>query len=638
MLGPAVRMEAEAGVGRRLLGHRGALAGLLLIGLILLPAVAAPLLPLADPALTAPARRMLPPLVQGHLLGSDQFGRDLLARLIWGTRSSLLVGVLATGVAALAGSLIGIAAGWFGRFADAVLMRGVDVLLAFPYLLLALAIVAALGPGLTNAMIAIAVANIPFFARAVRGAVVDIRHQDYVAAARLAGHGEWRIVGSEVLPNLTPVLLVLMTTTLGWMVLETAGLSFLGLGAQPPRADLGSMLGEGRAFLTTYPRVALLPGLVILLLVVGINLLGDALRDLTDPRMRTATPAGGGDTRAHAAAAPALPKARPDADPHGPRALLEVRDLGVDLLTAASPLGVVDDVSFQLDRGERVALVGESGSGKTLTALALLRLLPESARTRGSIRLAGQELTALPASALRGLRGRRIAYVPQEPLTALDPLFRIGAQIDETLRAHAPARDPRPRAAQLIEQVGLARVPGLRRRFPHELSGGQRQRVAIALALAHEPDLLIADEATTALDVTVQQEIIALLRRLCEDQDRALLFISHDLALVARLCRRVLVMYTGRIVEDAPMGQLLTWPRHPYTAALLACSPELGRPDKPLPAVAGEPPSPGTFRAGCPFAPRCPRAQPVCRDTDPPLVPVAAGHQARCLFPLQGKR
>ncbi|MGB5737615.1 MAG: ABC transporter permease, partial [Thiohalocapsa sp.] len=285
--------------GRRLIGggmarlirHRGGLTGLLLLALVLLPALAAPLLPLPDPARTAPAQRMLPAFSVGqvtgqrHLLGTDHLGRDLLSRLLWGARSSIGVGVLATLLATAVGGIIGIAAGWGGRLSDALLMRGVDVLMAFPYLLLALAIVAALGPGLNNAMLAIAVANVPFFARAVRGAVLEIRHQDYIAAARLAGHrGPWLVFG-EVLPNLAPTVLVLMTTTLGWMVLETAGLSFLGLGAQPPRADLGSMLGEGREFLTTYPLVAVLPGLVILLLVVGINLLGDALRDLIDPRL-----------------------------------------------------------------------------------------------------------------------------------------------------------------------------------------------------------------------------------------------------------------------------------------------------------------------------------------------------------------
>ena len=644
-----IRGTQERTLARRLIGHPGALAGLVLLAPVLLPALAAPLLPLADPALTQPAQRMMPPFAVGltppgsvpHPLGTDHLGRDLLSRLIWGARSSIAVGVSATLLAVMVGAVIGIAAGWSGRLGDALLMRGIDVLMAFPYLLLALAIVAALGPGLTHAMIAIAVANVPFFARAVRGAVLEIRHQDYIAAARLTGQRGPRIVLGEVLPNLAPTVLVLMTTTLGWMVLETAGLSFLGLGAQPPQADLGSMLGEGREFLTTYPLVAVSPGLVILVLVVGINLLGDALRDLLDPRLigldrpsrtirrtRTQSHRQQDDTTSLAACDDRTP-------------LLSVRGLAVKVPSMtnamAGPVDAVRGLDIDIGPGERVALVGESGSGKTLTALALLRLVPPPARIRGSIRFDGAELMHLDKSALRSLRGRRIAYVPQEPLTALDPLFRVGQQLDETLLAHArlPARERTSRVDALIAQVGLNRVPGLRRRLPHQLSGGQRQRVAIAMALAHGPDLLIADEATTALDVTVQQEIIDLLRRVCIEDDRALLFVSHDLALVSRLCRRVLVMYAGCLVEDAPIDCLLTRPAHPYTAALLACSPELGRPDKPLAAIPGQAPLPGQVGNGCPFMPRCPRAQAACADAEPALTALDDARRVRCLFPLE---
>lgn len=622
--------QAGPVVLRRLRRHPGALAGLGLLALVLLPALAAPLLPLPDPTLTAPAERMKPALSAGHLLGTDHLGRDLLSRLLWGARASIAVGALATLIAALVGGLLGLAAAWLGRLLDGLVMRGVDVLMAFPYLLLALAIVAALGPGLGNAMLAIAVANVPFFARAVRGAALDIRHQDYIAAARLAGHGEPAILAREVLPNLAPTLLLLMTTTLGWMVLETAGLSFLGLGAQPPAADLGSMLGEGREFLTTYPRVAVLPGLLILLLVVGINLLGDGLRDLLDPRWsprRAAAPAPVDPPRAADSRAP--PTDERDAAPP----LLAVRDLGVAVNGPDGPLPAVAGVDFDLRAGERLALVGESGCGKTLTALALLRLLPAGVSQRGDVRLQGRALMALDAAALRALRGRRIAYVPQEPLTALDPLFRVGAQLREARRAHAS--EAAFSTASLVRMVGLETVPGLLRRFPHQLSGGQRQRVAIALALAHGPDLLIADEATTALDVTVQREILHLLRRLCDEQGRALLFVSHDLALVAALCERVLVMYAGRIVEDAPLTALLRRPAHPYTAALLGATPELGRPDKALAVLTGEPPAPGAQLTGCRFAPRCPRVQPACRGDEPALTDQGDGRRVRCLFPLE---
>jgi peptide/nickel transport system permease protein len=625
------------GLVSRIPGHPGAVAGLLLLTLVVGPALAAPWLPLADPALTEPARRMLPVGAAGHPLGTDALGRDLLARLVWGARSSLAVGVAATAAAALIGSAVGILAGFFGRVTDALLMRGIDVLMAFPYLLLALAIVAALGPGLSNAMLAIAVANVPFFARAVRGAVLDIRHQDYIDAARLGGHRAPWIIAVEVLPNLVPTVLLLMTTTLGWMVLETAGLSFLGLGAQPPRADLGSMLGEGREFLTTYPRVALLPGLVILVLVAGINLFGDALRDLLDPRLAQGrpAPASGGDR----GAAWRTQRTAGQADAEPP-ALLAVEGLSVLVPGGQGRVPAVDAIDLRLRRGERVGLVGESGSGKTLTALALLGFAPPGGRLAGAVRLGGTDLVGADGATLRELRGRHIAYVPQEPLDALDPLFRVGDQLAEAIRAHASgaAADPAARASDLLGMVGLDAVPGLRRRFPHELSGGQRQRVAIAMALAHEPDLLIADEATTALDVTIQAGILDLLEALSRGRGRALVFVSHDLALVARLCERVLVLYAGRVVEDAPLAQLLRAPAHPYTAALLACSPELGRPDKPLPAIPGQPPSPaeaaaGEAAAGCRFAPRCPKMRPICRDGEPGLEVLDDEHRVRCLFP-----
>jgi len=648
-------MAEPAGPFVRLRRQPGALAGLALLGLVLLPALAAPWLPLADPALTAPARRMLPALTGGHWLGTDQLGRDLLARLLWGARASLLVAVLATLVAALTGALIGLLAGFFGRLADVLLMRGIDVLMAFPYLLLALAIVAALGPGLGHAMLAIAVANVPFFARAVRGAVLEIRHQDYIAAARLGGHRGPAIIVAEVLPNLLPTLLLLMTTTLGWMVLETAGLSFLGLGAQPPDADLGSMLGEGREFLTTYPRVAILPGLLILLLVTGINLFGDSLRDLLDPRSPDRIPDQTQDRRLdrHPRPCPAAQCARPAEAVSGASAapglaseapsaaaLLQVQDLVLSLTGQSVPL--VEGVSFTLERGERVGMVGESGSGKTLTALALLHLQPASMRLDGRRWFAGQELGGLSAAALRDLRGRRIAYIPQDPGAALDPLFRIGVQLAATIRAHpAPADAPpvRVRAARLLAQVGLGDDTQLVRRFPHALSGGQCQRVAIAMALAHDPELLIADEATTALDVRVQAGILDLLGDLSGDGRRALLCVSHDLAVIARLCQRVLVMYAGRVVEDGPLAQVLHTPAHPYTAALLACSPELGRPDKPLPVIPGQPPTaaearPGAVAGGCRFAPRCRHTQPDCRTDEPALIEVAPGHRVRCRYPL----
>jgi len=275
------------GLWARLRRNHLAVFGIVIVVLISLTALCAPLLPLPDPDATALSDRLQKPFSENHLLGTDHLGRDILSRIVWGTRVSLAVGVVATLIAAITGSLIGIVAGFYGRWLDNLLMRSIDMVMAFPYMLLALAIVAVLGPGLMNALFAIAIVNIPFFARSVRGVTLGLVRQEYVDAARLSGLTDVRILGGEILPNVMPVIIITMSTTVGWMILETAGLSFLGLGAQPPQADLGSMLGEGRKLVITAPHVATIPGLVILILVVGINLLGDGLRDVLDPRLKS---------------------------------------------------------------------------------------------------------------------------------------------------------------------------------------------------------------------------------------------------------------------------------------------------------------------------------------------------------------
>ena len=272
---------------RLLLNNSLATGGLVVLVLIVMIALAAPLLPLPNPDVTLPANRLQLPFSLGHLLGTDALGRDILSRLVWGARVSLAVGLSATSIAALAGSLIGLVAGYAGGRIDNLMMRGIDMVMAFPYILLALAIVAVLGPGLINALYAIAIVNIPFFARNIRGITIGLARREFVDAARLSGKSNSGILFSEILPNVLPVIIITMSTTIGWMILETAGLSFLGLGAQPPQADLGSMLGEGRKILFTAPHVSIIPGLVIFALVMSINLLGDGIRDVLDPRLKS---------------------------------------------------------------------------------------------------------------------------------------------------------------------------------------------------------------------------------------------------------------------------------------------------------------------------------------------------------------
>src|SRR5947209_3020154 len=262
-------------------------AGLVL--LIVLLAAVAPLLPLRDPNATAPARRLAGAGVSGYLLGSDQLGRDLLSRLLWGARVSISVAAVAAAVAFLAGGGIGLVSGFYGGLVDNVLMRLIDILMAFPYVLLAIALVAALGPGLLNALIAIAIVNISFYARGVRAAVLVVRRAAFIEASRAIGASDLRILLQEVLPNIAPPLLVFLTLNVGALIVETAGLSFIGLGAQPPTADLGTMLADGRQFMMTAPHVAAIPGVAVLALVWGLNMVGDGLRDMLDPTLAHTT-------------------------------------------------------------------------------------------------------------------------------------------------------------------------------------------------------------------------------------------------------------------------------------------------------------------------------------------------------------
>ena len=319
----------------------------------------------------------------------------------------------------------------------------------------------------------------------------------------------------------------------------------------------------------------------------------------------------------------------PAADP-----LLSVEGLQTSFPGPVGPIPVVDGVSFAVAPGEIVAMVGESGSGKSITALSILRLVPKPGRiTAGKIRFRGAEVTTMRGAALRDMRGGDVAMVFQDPMTSLNPVLTIGAQVAEVMQLHRriPAKDVAARTVALLKQVG---IPGAERRihaYPHEFSGGMRQRAMIAMALANNPALLIADEPTTALDVTVQAQIVDLLRSLNAELGTAVLLITHNVALVARLCQRMIVLYAGRIVEEGPVPALFASPQHPYTWSLLRSVPGLGaRRGARLTAIAGQPPEPRDRIAGCKFQPRCPFRIERCRTEEPPLALVAPQQQARC--------
>jgi peptide/nickel transport system ATP-binding protein len=315
--------------------------------------------------------------------------------------------------------------------------------------------------------------------------------------------------------------------------------------------------------------------------------------------------------------------------------LLNVRDLATHFPTRAGTVRAVDGVSFTLRPGEVMGLVGESGSGKSVTGFSLLGLVDPPGRVvSGSIRFEGEELVGAPAHRLRRLRGRRLAMVFQDPQMTLNPVLTIGAQMRLALRAHGwvGARAARDRAVEVLGRVGIPDPAGRLDAYPHQFSGGMRQRVAIATALLHRPALIVADEPTTALDVSIQAQILAQMRGLVAESGTALIWISHDLATVSGLADRVAVMYAGRIVESGPTGAVLGHPRHPYTRGLLGALPGSHRPGEPLTPIPGTTPSLLALPEGCAFAPRCPRADAACRRTPPEFAEGARAH--RCFHPL----
>jgi peptide/nickel transport system permease protein len=607
-----------------------AFGGILLLIIITL-SILAPILPLKEPNITNTADRFMVPFEGGHILGTDHLGRDLLSRLLWGTQLSLAVGFAAAFIAATFGSILGAIAGFYGQKTDNIIMRFIDMLMAFPYILLALAIVAALGPGLFNALIAVALVNIPFFARNIRGVTVTLANKEFIEAARLSGMSNLRILVVEIFPNLLPMIVIAMSTTVGWMILETAGLSFLGLGSQPPQADLGSMLGEARSALITNPHTSFVPGIMIFCIVIGINLFGDGVRDALDPRLKKGslirplpqTIYEGGDTQ-----------------PQPSTKLLSVQNLSTQFHVNQDIYQSSNDVSFEIQEGECLGLIGESGSGKSVTALSVTSLVasPPGVIKKGSVNYKNQNLLALPFEELRSIRGNKISYIFQDPLTTLHPLHTIGDQLLEALQAHdskLSASESISKSKELLKSVQIPNPDNVWDVYPHQLSGGMRQRVCIAMALINDPELIIADEPTTALDVTVQAQILNILNSLRKERKLSILFISHDFGVISQLCDRVIVMYAGSIVEEGPVKNIMQQAAHPYTSELIKCVPQLGNKEYALHSIPGNPPSLNQLPEGCAFANRCQYKQDQCLKGS---VPVSSkdDRSYKCFYPVGG--
>jgi ABC-type glutathione transport system ATPase component/ABC-type dipeptide/oligopeptide/nickel transport system permease subunit len=561
--------------GRRRRVHPQLVIGAVPVGLVAVMALVSLAWTPFDPE-HAGAERLLSPGAE-HWLGTDRFGRDVFSQVMAGAQVTLLVGVVAVGIAAVVGVPLGVLAGMRGGRLGALLMRGSDILLAFPGLLLAIVLGAVYGAGTVTAMIALGIGSIPAFARVARSGTLQVMRSDYVVAARAANRGELAIAGRHVLPNIAGTVLVQCSVNFAIAVLAEAGLSFLGLGTPPPTPSWGRMLQESQQFLGVADHLAIVPGVAIAVAVLGFNLLGDGLRDVFDPRLSATSPApeqarSAEPTRSAEPAPSAEPVETPGEPRHPsePSPALDVRGLTI---RTTGGRRLLSDVSLHVAPGERVGLIGESGSGKTMTALAALGLLPDGVVATGRVSLAGVPGNLLDRGerALARLRGEAVSMVFQEPMTALNPLMRVGRQVAETMTLHgASRRSAAQRTAELLAEVGLP--GGAARRYPHELSGGQRQRVVLAMALANDPAVLVADEPTTALDVTVQRQMLDLMVRLVQDRGAGLLFITHDLAVVSQVCERVVVLLDGVVVEEGPVAQVFAEPRHEYTKRLLAAS------------------------------------------------------------------
>ncbi|MFC0105448.1 dipeptide/oligopeptide/nickel ABC transporter permease/ATP-binding protein [Kibdelosporangium aridum] len=572
--------------------------GLLLAILIL--AVVAPLL-WTDQANTIDTSQIMRGSSAEHWMGTDNLGRDVFFRVLVATGLSVRSALLATALGVLIGLILGTAPVVLGRRAGRFVAAVVNIAVAFPGLLLALFFAVVFGVGTTGSLLAIGFAIAPGFARLAQTLVAKVSGLDYVAAARVTGVGRIRLLVRHILPNIAEPLVVNAAIAAGSALLAFAGLSFLGLGVQPPDYDWGRLLGEGLQAIYLRPAAALGPGIAVIIAGLAFHLFGEALSK--------------GFTR-HTAP---VKLRRTDTTPPAPtddNAVLVVNDLRVGF-PGVTP---VRGVSFTVGQGEAVGIVGESGSGKSLTALAVARLIEPPGQVDA------ERLTFLGRDLRNGnhrqLLGTSLAMVFQDPMTSLNPAMRIGRQLAEVAEQHQ-GKNRKQAWNRAVDRLRAVRIPDPRRRarqYPHEFSGGMRQRAMIGMGLMGEPALIIADEPTTALDVTVQRQVLRLLANIRAADGAALLLISHDITVVSQVCDRVLVMYAGRIVEDLPADELHTAARHPYTRALLAAVPDMTT-DRALPlaVIPGRSVDAAQVPTGCAYAPRCPLADERCLSTDPPL-------------------
>ncbi|GGB44273.1 ABC transporter [Flexivirga endophytica] len=621
------------------------------VGLLILVAIFSGLLTPHDPTQTGLGAVGTGPSGD-YWFGLDASGRDIFSRLIAGTRRSLEVGFGAAAFALVFGSVLGAVAATSRKVVDETVMRLLDVVMAFPAIALAAVLVVAYGKDKLSVLIlAIGFVFTPSIARVVRANVLSQYGEDYVAAEQVIGARRFHILRGHVLRNCAAPVMVFTTVMVADSIIFEASLSFIGGGlpGQAAQSSWGSVIAYGQQILQAGSWWAtFFPGLLILVTVLCLNVLSEGISDAwAAPAARGSAPTGSAEIEAEEKAAGGAPaedlpglalaaerlrasaRPLPEAEP-----ILTVRDLRIDFPGRHRWVAIVDGVDLEVRPGEVLGLVGESGSGKSLTSLAIMGLLPKDAHVAGSMTFDGKELVGMKPGRRRALMGRKIAMVYQDALSALNPAMTIKAQLQQVIR-----RGGTRSADELMGLVGLDTRRTLAA-YPHELSGGQRQRVVIAMALARDAKLIIADEPTTALDVTVQAQVIELLLRLRAEHGFALILVSHDLALVSEVCDRVAVMYGGRIVEAGVAADVVEQPQHHYSRGLLGSVLSLEAGAERLTQIRGTVPSPADFPAGCRFADRCPAATSVCHEDVPQMIAHGTNpdvHRSACHHAVTGQ-
>ena len=546
-----------------------------------------------------------------HWLGTDPLGRDLLSRIFTAGAQPLLSAALTVAVAFGIGIPLALIAAERGRRIEQIISRTTEILLALPSTIILLAVIGVIGVKTYLVMAVLGVLISAAVYRVMLGVAQSVRQRLYIDAARVNGLGSLRVNVVHVLPAMATVIAVQAAQLFGIAILINAGLAFLGFGPSEPQPSWGTMIQDGSGHVYDAPWLLVPTGVVLALTVVAANVVADALAG-RGPRQRSAA-------RRSATSAPVRVV---DGTPADPRNVLEVRGLTVSVDGGSA---LVSDVSFAVQPGRVLGLVGESGCGKTMTARSLLGLLPDGVSVSGGeILWQGRDLVGLSEKQANAVRGREIAMISQEPMVALDPMFSIAYQLIQPIRRFRDVGrgEAEEIAGRLLRQVGIVDADRVLKSYPHQLSGGMAQRVAIALALTGQPELLVADEPTTALDVTVQAEILSLLRALVRDTGLSVVIVSHDLGVVADICDDVVVMYAGQVVESGRTAPVLDDAAHPYTMALLGANPHV--PDgEPMPtrlaSIPGTVPAPGSWPTGCRFAGRCQFTQDRCTVPFPAL-------------------